>query len=61
MGFGVQDEVCPPHINFAVYNQVKAEKIWMAGAEFGHSTGKEYYDATMEFFKEKLGVESQFR
>ncbi|GHT66971.1 hypothetical protein FACS189452_03800 [Bacteroidia bacterium] len=57
MGFGVQDEVCPPHINFAAYNQVKSEKIWMAGAEFGHSTGKEYYDAAMEFFKEKLGVE----
>lgn len=57
MGIGVQDNVCPPHINFAAYNQVKSEKRWMAFPEFGHSVGKEYNDAAKAFFKEKLGVE----
>lgn len=56
MGIGVQDEVCPPHINFAAYNQVKSEKRWMAFPDFGHSVGKVYNDAAMAFFKEKLNV-----
>ncbi|MDR0683371.1 MAG: acetylxylan esterase [Dysgonamonadaceae bacterium] len=54
MGIGVQDEVCPPHINFAAYNQVKSEKKWMAFPKHGHSVGKEFYDETMVFFKKKL-------
>lgn len=56
MGIGVQDEVCPPHINFAAYNQVKSEKRWMAFPEYGHSVGKEYGEAAMAFFREKLDV-----
>lgn len=56
MGIGVQDNVCPPHINFAAYNQVKSEKRWMAFPEFAHSVGKEYNDAAKAFIKEKLGV-----
>jgi cephalosporin-C deacetylase-like acetyl esterase len=54
MGIGVQDDVCPPHINFAAYNQVKSEKKWMAFPKHGHSVGKEFYDESMVFFKEKL-------
>ncbi len=57
MGIGVQDDVCPPHINFAAYNQVKSQKSWMAFPEFGHSVGKEFNDAAMELFREKLDVE----
>ncbi|MDR0834153.1 MAG: acetylxylan esterase [Candidatus Symbiothrix sp.] len=56
MGFGVQDNVCPPHINFAAYNQVKSEKHWVAGAEYGHSTSAAYYDEVMQFFRDKLNV-----
>ena len=56
MGIGVQDNVCPPHINFAAYNQVKSEKRWMAFPEFAHSVGKEYNDASKAFIKEKLNV-----
>jgi len=56
MGIGVQDNVCPPHINFAAYNQVKSEKRWMAFPEFAHSVGKEYNDAAMAFFREKLNL-----
>lgn len=56
MGIGVQDNVCPPHINFAAYNQVKSEKRWMAFPEFAHSVGKEYNDASKAFIKEKLNI-----
>jgi len=43
MGIGMQDEICPPHINFAAYNQVKSEKRWMACPDCGHSTNNAYY------------------
>jgi len=56
MGIGVQDETCPPHINFAAYNQVKSEKRWMACPDCGHNTNNAYYDEAMLFIKEKLGV-----
>lgn len=56
MGIGVQDNVCPPHINFAAYNQVKTEKRWMAFPRHGHSVGKEYDEASMKFIKEKLNI-----
>lgn len=57
MGVGVQDNVCPPHINFAAYNQVKSNKIWIAYPECGHSVGKEFYNISMELFRETLGVD----
>lgn len=57
MGIGVQDEVCPPHINFAAYNQVRSEKCWLAFPEFGHSVGRAYNDAAKSFIKEKLNIQ----
>ncbi len=57
MGIGVQDDVCPPHINFAAYNQVQSEKQWMAFPDFGHDVGKAYHDAVYKFIKEKLNIE----
>ena len=56
MGVGMQDEVCPPHIKFAAYNQVKSEKRWTACPDCGHSTNNEYYVESMRFIKEKLGI-----
>ncbi|MDR0863819.1 MAG: acetylxylan esterase [Candidatus Symbiothrix sp.] len=57
MGIGVQDDVCPPHTNFAAYNQVKSAKRWMAFPEYGHSVGKEFYDESMVLFKKELNIE----
>lgn len=57
MGMGVQDNVCPPHINFAAYNQVQSEKRWMACPDYGHSTSEAYWNASMEFIREKLYVD----
>ena len=57
MGMGVQDEVCPPHINFAAYNQVVSEKEWIAYPENGHSVGKDFYEKQILFFKQHLKIE----
>lgn len=57
MGIGVQDNVCPPHINFAAYNQVKNEKSWMAFPLHGHSTGNAFHVAGLDLFKRVLHVE----
>lgn len=56
MGFGVQDNVCPPHINFAAYNQVKSEKVWIACPLSAHSTDARAYEAERAFIQEKLGI-----
>lgn len=57
MGIGVQDDVCPPHTNFAAYNQVQSEKRWMAFPEYGHSVGEEFYRESRIFFQKALGIE----
>jgi cephalosporin-C deacetylase-like acetyl esterase len=56
MGIGVQDNVCPPHINFAAYNEVKGPKKWIAYPLEGHSTGPDFPERRLAFFKEKLGI-----
>lgn len=56
MGVGVQDNVCPPHTNFAAYNQVTSPKRWIAFADYGHSVGKYFGDQSMNLFRETLNV-----
>ena len=56
MGIGVQDEVCPPHINFAAFNNASGPKKWIAYADMGHGTGPDFGDRRLAFFKEVLGV-----
>jgi cephalosporin-C deacetylase len=56
MGIGVQDNVCPPHINFAAYNEAKGPKKWIAYPLEGHSTGADFPERRLAFFKEKLGI-----
>jgi len=36
MAFGLQDPICPPHTNFAAYNQIKAPKEYMCLYTCGH-------------------------
>jgi len=57
MGVGVQDDVCPPHIKFAAYNQVKSEKRQMSFPEHGHSVGGVFHETATLFIREKLNVE----
>lgn len=56
MAAGLQDDVCPPHTNFAAYNQVTSEKKWYVFPDQGHSVPQNWNDIRMAFFREKLGL-----
>jgi cephalosporin-C deacetylase-like acetyl esterase len=38
MAAGLQDETCPPHTNFAGYNQITSEKEYRIYKDYGHNT-----------------------
>lgn len=61
MGFGLQDEVCPPHTNFAGYNLLRVSKRWMVFPRRGHDVHNEpsWYAARDEFFREQTDKKSQ--
>lgn len=50
MGIGLQDNVCPPHINFAIYNQIKSEKKYYVYPNKAHSAGDGWWDERNTFF-----------
>lgn len=54
MSVGIQDNVCPPHINFAAYNQVRTEKKWLAYPHSGHELPLEYFKTRKEFLGKYL-------
>ena len=52
MAFGLQDPTCPPHTNFAGYNQVTAPKQFHCEPLCGHAMWKEnrWQQIRTEFF-----------
>jgi cephalosporin-C deacetylase-like acetyl esterase len=57
MRIGMQDETCPPHTNFAGYNQVKsADKRWIAYAKQGHDVGNAFDPESRAFIKKHLNI-----
>lgn len=54
MGFGLQDDTCPPHTNFAGYNNIPADtdKSWICFPLSGHHVEREpgWNRARDEFF-----------
>jgi cephalosporin-C deacetylase-like acetyl esterase len=57
MGVGLMDEVCPPHINFAAYNQVRGEKIYIVYPQAGHGLPDAFYQVKMKWIGEKFGLQ----
>lgn len=53
MAAGLQDEVCPPHTNFAGYNLIPSEKQYRIYHNQAHSTPAEWYEIRTNFFNEK--------
>jgi cephalosporin-C deacetylase len=51
MGVGLQDDICPPHINFAAYNQVNAEKEYIVYPYAGHGLPEDFYFRKMAFIR----------
>jgi cephalosporin-C deacetylase-like acetyl esterase len=56
MGVGLVDDVCPPHINFAAYNNVTSEKKYVVYPQAGHGLPDDYYRVKMEWIRTKLGM-----
>jgi cephalosporin-C deacetylase len=51
MGVGLQDEVCPPHTNFAGFNRIPSEKKYYIYPLNGHNTPESWWNAHLDFFK----------
>lgn len=56
MEAGLRDETCPPHINFAAYNQVTAPKSFVVYPEAGHSVPQEFYLVKTQWIRTNLGL-----
>ena len=54
MAIGLQDDVCPPHTNFAGYNHIRTEKSWICYPEAFHNVWQqEGWPIAKEDFFEK--------
>ena len=54
MGVGLQDPTCPPHTNFAGYNNVKAEKEYIIYPNCGHTVDYADWNPRRESFFKKI-------
>ena len=57
MSIGLMDETCPPHINFAAYNQLNVSKEYIVYPYAGHGLPGEYYNAMMDYIKRQFNME----
>ncbi|MFA5973783.1 MAG: acetylxylan esterase [Lentimicrobiaceae bacterium] len=56
MGAGLVDNVCPPHINFAAFNQVTSEKSYIVYPLSGHGLPEDFYNKKMDWIRTKFGM-----
>lgn len=54
MSIGLIDTTCPPHINFAVYNQIKSSKNYQIYPTSGHGLPADYYNLKFQWIKSQL-------
>ena len=57
MSIGLMDETCPPHINFAAYNQLNVPKEYIVYPYAGHGLPGEYYNTMMDYIKGQFKIE----
>lgn len=57
MSIGLVDEICPPHINFAAYNQVQSRKEYVVYPEAGHTPPASYHQVKYEFIKKEFDLQ----
>ena len=56
MAIGLKDDCCPPHINFAAFNQVTAPKSYLAFPEAGHGLPNEYDEMVYDWRSKQLEI-----
>ena len=58
---GLQDNVCPPHTNFAPYNNLKSEeKQYVVNANCKHQTPSTWYSECINFFKQHITENTEY-
>ncbi|MEQ8705764.1 MAG: alpha/beta fold hydrolase [Phaeodactylibacter sp.] len=57
MGVGLLDPTCPPHINFAAFNQLKVPKSYVIYPEAGHGLPSVHGERRMVWIKAHFGLE----
>jgi len=57
MSIGLVDQICPPHINFAAYNQLIVPKQYIVYPYAGHGLPGVYYNTMMDYISEQFGME----
>ena len=53
---GMEDLVCPPSTQFAVYNKIQSPKQMMIFYEYGHEYIRTFGDQVHSFFSDLLGI-----
>lgn len=59
MAVGLVDDVCPPHINFAAWNQVQSPKSYLVYPEAGHGLPREFHQVKLDFIRKHFGMEKK--
>ena len=54
MGVGLQDSICPPPTNFAVYNRVKGSKQYRVYPHANHSLGPQHHKLVFDWIRAKF-------
>jgi cephalosporin-C deacetylase-like acetyl esterase len=57
MSIGLMDETCPPHINFAAYNQVQSRKAYVVYPYAGHSPPESYHQVKYDYIRKEFGMD----
>jgi cephalosporin-C deacetylase-like acetyl esterase len=57
MSIGLKDEVCPPHINFAAYNQLTVPREYLVYPNAGHGLPGVYNQVKYDYIKKHFGLQ----
>ncbi|MCK5136649.1 MAG: acetylxylan esterase [Bacteroidales bacterium] len=57
MSIGLKDVTCPPHINFAAYNQLTVPREYYVYPEAGHGLPGDYHRMKYEWIRKKFNME----
>ena len=57
MGVGLQDAICPPVTNFAVYNRLKGKKEFLVYPRAKHYVDKEFHSLAFKWMRKRFGLD----
>ena len=56
MGVGLQDAICPPVTNFAVFNRLKGKKQFIVYPDAKHYVDKEFHSLALKWMRKHFGL-----